>query len=153
LTSAKNLGFYGIHHSEILSQLNTHKVYTAEESYDRHEQRMFQEEMQSVLAQLKEAEDELIVHKLEKRLAYLDGRIIYEDSEKVSLEELINSVREEKRRRRSMRNAAAPLNVAPNPFGSRSPYAGATGGGLYGGRRPSNTLSAYAPYKNPMSVF
>lgn len=105
LMSAKNLSFYGIYHKEILNKLAPPRDMSPQEAYDAAEQQALKQEMHKVIEQLKETSDEFVTQKLERRLAYLDGRISYEDHEKISIEELINSVREEKRKRRSFANS------------------------------------------------
>lgn len=144
LTKAKNLSYYGIMPKDILTRLGDAKEIPVEEAYDNAEQRSLRDEMQKVLEQLKNTNDELMVQKLERRLFYLDSRIIFEEGEKLSLDELINSVREEKRKRRSLHSQSfAQANINHSALH-----------GGYGARnRNIPTHNLYGAYRDPMRVF
>lgn len=163
LISAKNLQFYGIERKDILSKMQAPKQLSPLEAYEAREQATLKRDMHAVIEQLKDASDDLIVHKLEQRLAWLDSRISYEDHEKISIEELIASVREEKRKRRSFAHASQNnglgAGVSSGAYGSGmhsyNGYAGAYGGQGAAQRAQvrQQQQSLYATPVNPFRVF
>lgn len=100
LSQAKNLSFYGIDTKQILSSLNVTKVTTAREYYDYIEQQQIRSEMDQVYSELQRENDQYIVQNLEARLRHLNSQLVLEDGEKFSIDELINALRDEKKRSR-----------------------------------------------------
>lgn len=100
LSQAKNLSFYGIDTKQILSSLNVVKVKTAREYYDFIEQQNIRSEMDEIYSQLQREDNEYIIQNLEQRLRHLNNQLVLEDGEKFSIDELINALRDEKKRNR-----------------------------------------------------
>lgn len=100
LTQGRNLSFYGIETSQILSFLSSTKVKTDREYYDYMEQQNLRLEMEDIYKQLQNEQDPWITQNLESQLKNLNQKLILEDNEKFSIEDLISSLREERRRNR-----------------------------------------------------
>lgn len=100
LSQAKNLSFYGIDTKQILSSLNVVKIKTAREYYDFIEQQNIRSEMDEIYSQLQREDNEYIIQNLEQRLRHLNNQLVLEDGEKFSIDELINALRDEKKRNR-----------------------------------------------------
>lgn len=101
LTKGKNLSFYGIESNQILSFLNSSKVTSDREYHDYMEQQNLRLQMEDIYKQLQIETDQWIVQNLERELRVLNQKLILDDTEKFSIEELINSLREERRRTRT----------------------------------------------------
>ena len=100
LTQGKNLSFYGIETGQILSFLSSSKVKTEREYYDYIEQQNIRLQMEDIYKALQSEQDQWIIQNLERELKNLNMKLVLEDNEKFSIEDLIASLREERRRNR-----------------------------------------------------
>lgn len=100
LTKGTNLSFYGIESSQILSEINASKIVSKKEYVDYIEQQEVRREIERVYEQLQNESDYYVITLLETELKNLNRRLVLEEGEKFSVDELIESLREEKKRNR-----------------------------------------------------
>lgn len=102
LSNGKNLAFYGINPKEILS--NKAKVLSTDpkERYRLNEQRQIRESITTLADALKKERDEFITQKLETQLRVLANKLVLEDTEYFSIDNLMNSIREQRQVMRSV---------------------------------------------------
>ena len=101
LTSAKNLSFYGIYPKEILCEAVERKQLSYEEEYEIEEQQEVRNQVEEVYNKLKSESDEFVIQRLEMELHRLDKKVILQENERFAVDELIQSLREERRKRKS----------------------------------------------------
>jgi hypothetical protein len=103
LTQAKNLIFYGINSSDILvNNSNRKREVENFDPYVEHMQRKVREEIEYIYEQLRTERDEVIYYKLESRMKQLNSKLILKEGEQFSVDELLYSLRKEKRFNRTM---------------------------------------------------
>lgn len=102
LTSkGKNLGYYGIDYRLIHSKLKPlNEEAGGLDPYTAHEQDMIRGEMDEVYNRLQNERDEFICSNLEHRLKYLNNQLIRKENEIFSIDELINNIRDSKRKKK-----------------------------------------------------
>lgn len=105
LTQGKNLSFYGIDSSKILYKARQKSMKESLGSYDFYYQEQLQQELQSVLDQLKNESDDLIIQKLEQRARFIGQRIDRKENETITIEELIKQSKELRKTRRMSKNS------------------------------------------------
>lgn len=97
LSQGKNLSFYGINSKNVLSSLIKQKTLTPEQAWKAKQQKEIRDKIDVLLKELKESRDLLISEKIEKEIRLLNSKIILEENEKFSVDDLINSIRDQKR--------------------------------------------------------
>lgn len=98
MTQGKNLNHYGINSKMIYTHLNVvTKKLTAYEEYNMSSQNLVRSEIDDLVGQLKASNDFYLSEKLEKKIRSLNTKIILNENEKFSVDELINSIREGKK--------------------------------------------------------
>lgn len=104
MTKAKNLHHYGINSKDILRELNREKYANLSpyERYLQEEQQAIREEMDIVYERLKTESSEIASHQLENRLRYLNSKLILAENEIYSIDELINNLKDNKRKERHL---------------------------------------------------
>ena len=132
MSAATNMQFYGIDSREILMNSVQREELTALERYQAREQAEIRQKIEEIYAELKRETVEGIVRKLELQLLNLDRQLILNEGERFSADDLINSVREDKRKRKAAMHASS---------GVASVY------GNY------SSLDAYQVTVNPLKVF
>lgn len=100
MTKAKNLDFYGIDSKQVLCEIQNTKIETIKDMYEYREQQSIRTEIEVVYNQMKAENDSMITDRLEKELRALNRRIVLQDGEFFSVDDLIRSIREEKRANR-----------------------------------------------------
>lgn len=100
LTMGKNLSFYGIDPTRVMSAVHVPKEETPEQSWRRMEQEQIRTRIFELHDLITNEEDDFITQKYEHELRLLDKRIILEQDEIYSVDELLRSAREAKRKRR-----------------------------------------------------
>lgn len=136
LSSAKNLYFYGIEAKEILCYAIEKKELSAREAYELNEQAALRTEIERTYNQLKSENDEFVIQKLEHKLNFLDKQLVLQDNEKFSVDDLIKTLREDRRKRKSNSyNSYNRNNSVYNPYSNNKVY------------------DSFANYKDPRSVF
>lgn len=98
LNKGTNLSFYGIDPKQILSEINANKIVSKKEYVDYIEQQEVRKEIERVYEQLQNETDYYVITLLETELKNLNRRLVLEEGEKFSVDELIESLREEKKR-------------------------------------------------------
>jgi hypothetical protein len=98
LNKGTNLSFYGIDPKQILSEINASKIVSKKEYVDYIEQQEVRKEIERVYEQLQNESDYYVITLLETELKNLNRRLVLEEGEKFSVDELIESLREEKKR-------------------------------------------------------
>lgn len=117
ITQGKNLSYYGIDHRSILSKLVQPTEEGELDPYTQREQMMIRDEMDDIYNRLKSSRDEFISDKLEHKLRYLNTKLIKTENEVYSIDELINSIKESKRKNRILGNVATPQPTMVVPSG------------------------------------
>lgn len=97
ITLGKNLSFYGIDSRVILSRVNLPEVLNSRQYYDIREQQTLRQQIQKLYDDLSQERDEFVVQKLEQNLRILNRKIVLQEGERFSVDELINSLRDERR--------------------------------------------------------
>lgn len=100
LTHSKNLGFYGIDTTKVLTNkhLGDREEISPLEEYNRSLQEELNAEIESVYEQLKDARDDFQIAKLEHRLRVLNSRVVDSDTDALSIDALIQNARETRNR-------------------------------------------------------
>lgn len=105
LTKAKNLTYYGIQVTDILSRnrsLGSEK--TPEETKEQREQIFFRDKIKELLGKLEKEENEIVAMKIENELRFYNSKLIIEENEVLSLDELITKTKENKKQNILSRN-------------------------------------------------
>lgn len=98
LSQGKNLSFYGIDSKLIFSEVRVVE-YTDRASYQQSvEQQQIRQQIEQTYERLSNERDTYVIMKLEHTLRALDRKLILREDEKFSVDDLINSLREEKRK-------------------------------------------------------
>jgi hypothetical protein len=103
IMQGKNLSFYGIESSRVMSAIRTkqsEKTESPAEHYKRLEQMEIRRRIDELYEELTNEQDDFVSMRLEQELRMLDKKIILEDGEIYSVDELFKSVRENKRNKR-----------------------------------------------------
>ena len=132
MTKAKNLHHYGINSKDILKDLNKEK-FAQMSTYDRfieEEQQKIREEMDYVYECLRTETSDIASYQLENRLRFLNTKLILKETEIYSIDELINNLKDHKRKERHLpsRDMSSNYNQAITGYnGSYQPsYGGVT---------------------------
>ena len=97
VTMGKNLEFYGIDRSHVMSAVSDNsKQMTQEEVYERQVQKLFRQEIDDLYAQLSEANDTFTVTKCEARLRFLSTRVVEDTDEITNMDSLIKRAADER---------------------------------------------------------
>lgn len=132
LTHSKNLAFYGIDTSKVLSKVHYQgRVLSPLEEFEMDEQNRIREEMDSIYQELSGATDEFVIAQYESRLFALDRRLVKEERDALSIDALIAQAKESRdheKRRRSIDNRRMRDTDGPT-------WAQRRRGGLFGMRR------------------
>lgn len=100
MTQGKNLEFYGINSKAILSLVNVSEIMDAKTYVNMREQQEIRNKIEDLYEELSNEKDDNIIQKLEQKLKTLNRELVLEDGEKISIDELINSVRDKRRANR-----------------------------------------------------
>lgn len=97
LTKGKNLRYYGIEPSEILSKNPERRV--AENRlnyYERERQIQYRARVEQLTKDLGQETDPYVIERLERDLIRIGGELIQDDNELISIDALINKIREDR---------------------------------------------------------
>lgn len=97
LTQGKNLQHYGIDPRQVMSALQTKQQESAADFFRRMEQQTIRSRIEEIYSSLTGEPDDFVATRLEQELRLLDKKIILEQDEIYSVDELIRSARETKR--------------------------------------------------------
>lgn len=100
LTQGKNLSHYGIDSKTIFCAVKKPEILDSKSYYDYQEQQRIRSEIEDLLEKIKNESDEYIVQRLEFQLRNLNRKLILEEGEIFSLDDLINSVRDQRKQNR-----------------------------------------------------
>lgn len=100
ITLGKNLSYYGIDSKMIFSAINKPEIVDAKSYHEYHEQQEIRSEIEALYEKLSNESDDYVIQRYEHQLRMLNRRIVLEDGEKFSLDDLINSLREKRRSNR-----------------------------------------------------
>lgn len=144
LTQGKNLAHYGIDPRLVMSAMQTKQEETNEDFFRRMEQQTLRTRIEDIYGQLTNEEDDYVATRLEQELRLLDKKIILEQDEIYSIDELIRSARETKRNKVRKSNLYGqqqqPAYVGTNngmlttselPMTHRDVFGSPTGYGIY----------------------
>lgn len=96
LTKGKNLQFYGIDSSMILLHRKESSIQQHTNKFDYQQQIQLRKEFEELANKLKEERNIFIAEKYENQLRYLASKIVLQQTEKLSVEDLIKATREDK---------------------------------------------------------
>lgn len=116
ITRGKNLSFYGLDATAVYRDIRPEVTMTPAEQYQHQMQQGLRGQIEYILNQLGDETDEMIIAKLESQLRQLSRRVVVDDSDTFSVDELIRKMRETRQRKRRER-----------AYGSMSP---SNGGGV-----------------------
>lgn len=115
ITRSKNLSFYGIDSTRILSEVrNSNKEYTFEERMEINRQKEIKAEIQTLIEELANERDSIQISIYEHKLSHLTNQLVEVEGDANSVDELINRVKE-------ARDASYQINQrrsSPSSFGS-----------------------------------
>jgi hypothetical protein len=97
LTQGKNLQHYGIDPRQVMSAVNNKQEESNEDFFRRMEQDTLRTRMDEIYAGLIGEQDDYVAARLEQELRMLDRKVIHEQDEIYSIDELIRTARENKR--------------------------------------------------------
>lgn len=124
ITQGKNLSHYGIDSKTILCEVNRPEILDSRSMYEYQEQQRIRNEIEQLYEKIKLEADDNIVERLEFKLRVLNRSLVLEEGEIFSVDDLINSTREERKKSRynSNRNTSNGhfANYSNNVYASGS---------------------------------
>lgn len=97
VTMGRNLAWYGIDTSQVMSGVSDHsKQMTPEEIYERQMQKLFRQEIDELYETLTDAQDTFTVTKCEARLRFLSTRVVDDPEEITNMDSLIKRASDER---------------------------------------------------------
>lgn len=114
ITLGRNLSFYGINSKNILCEVDLPEAMTQREQFEMLEQQQYRSEIEHIYKQLGDEKDDFVIQKLEHQLRVLNRRLVLEEGERFSVDELINSLREDRRNSRHRGESRYPPLPQPN---------------------------------------
>ncbi len=100
LTQGKNLSHYGIDSKSIFCEVKKPEILNNISYYDYQEQQRIRSEIEDLIEKIGKESDDFIVQRLEFQLRNLNRKLVLEEGEIFSLDDLINSVREQRKQSR-----------------------------------------------------
>ena len=100
ITQGKNLSHYGIDSKTIFAEVKKAEIVDNKTYYEYQEQQRIRAEIEELYEKIKNENDDNIVQRLEFKLRTLNRALILEEGEIFSVDDLINSVREERKNSR-----------------------------------------------------
>lgn len=97
MTKAKNLSYYGIDSATILTYTQDISVLTPLEQQDMHYQNQVRKSIDTIIDQISSHRDENVIRKLEYQLINLNRKLVLQDGEHFSVDDMINSLKEKRR--------------------------------------------------------
>ena len=95
LTHSRNLSFYGINTRQLLSNARyKEQSMTPEQEYHQFEQKQLRDEIDQIIEALSQQHDEYKVAQLETRLMSISQRIEVDDTDRVSIDQMIQEAKE-----------------------------------------------------------
>jgi hypothetical protein len=129
LTKAQNTVYYGLDPLQVLRGTQRQRAMTPEEEYVYQQQQEYRRQIDDITQRLKYERDEFISMRLEQQLRDLDARLVLDEGEEIySIDQLITSVREQKRARQrgvgSTTTMSEQFNRFANGIGGNFPTQG-----------------------------
>lgn len=108
LTNGKNLSHYGIDSSKIdyINSINRVKQLDPRTAYLQAEQKRIRERIHLLAEQAINARDQMVAMRLETEITMLSRKIVLEDNETFSLDDLINKLRKQRKDKQILRRAS-----------------------------------------------
>lgn len=122
VTQGKNLSFYGIDSKQILSEVKKKEIVDARSAYEYNEQQHIRKEIEDTYNQMNNEKDEFIIQNLEHKLRSLNRKLILEEGENFSIDELIDKLKKEKRNRINDMRAVTSAGGYYKNYGSGNSY-------------------------------
>jgi hypothetical protein len=97
ITQGKNIGFYGIQSRNIFSELITLEDISPNKLMIKYEQQAIRQDIENLYEKMSNERDEYVSQIYENKLRALNRKLILEEGERFSVDDLINSLRNEKR--------------------------------------------------------
>lgn len=149
LTKATNLSFYGIDATTILQSVKEVSELSPLEQHKAKHQNNLRNRARDITAEIKETKDEALIRMMEQELRLIYSRMEVQDNEKLSVDELITSLREERQRKRmlghgQMPPTRPPVTNAPTPHQPQT-------GGYRANLRAANPVNAIGNGAYPFS--
>lgn len=119
----KNLSYYGIDPTRVATRVVKETELTREEAWRRYEQEELRSQIESLYQDLVNETDSYISSNLERQLQHLSSKLILEDNDIFSIDELIRSVRETKRQQRRLPTQQSHYQDSWRPTPQQQHYA------------------------------
>ena len=103
LTDGKNLDFYGIDTSRIMSRMRKDTTVTPEQMWKQIEQLEIRRAIDALYEKMVAEKDEFILQRYEQELRVLDSRLVLEETDTYSMSQMLNAIREERAKKRFTR--------------------------------------------------
>jgi hypothetical protein len=113
LTKGKNLHFYGIDTTQVYRDVRPEVSMNPTERYQYQQQQGVRAQITQIVEQLGDETDEMIILKLEGQLKQLTRKVVVDENELFSVDELIKKSRETRQQRRRARSGSN----GPSPSG------------------------------------
>jgi hypothetical protein len=117
LYQGQNLSFYGIDTRRIMSEVEEDVYLEPAEVAFRQEQNHYRDQLMDLTKRLANERDEYIATKIEHELNAVLSRIVYEDSEVNSVDELIRQAKEARKNKYRTKSHTPAMPVPVNAFG------------------------------------
>lgn len=111
MTKAKNLGFYGIDSKQILCEIQSIKIESNKDMYEYMEQQQIRKDIEFIFNEMKAETDALINIRLETELRALNRRLVLQEGEFFSVDDLIRSIHDDKRKNRPQQSYGNQINT------------------------------------------
>ena len=105
LSNARNLSYYGIESRNVLCDISTKEVENDLDRYNKQEQLNLRQEINDIYDKLKSEKDDYIFNNLEFRLRFLSSKLILQENEIFSIDEMVNNLKETKKRNKLITTA------------------------------------------------
>lgn len=129
LTQGRNLNHYGIDSKSIMCEVNKPEILDNRSFYEYQEQQRIRSEIEELYEKIKNESDDFIIQRLEFKLRTLNRSLVLEEGEIFSVDDLINSVKEE--RKNSRYNAKANNNGFFSGYDAQPMVGGSYNNGSY----------------------
>lgn len=100
MTKARNLQHYGVNPSDVLKDLRATTTRDPQELYKITEQQKLRDRIEAITQRFQTETDDFMVARLEQELRYLYSRVELRENEKISVDELVAKVKEDRMRKR-----------------------------------------------------
>lgn len=105
LSNGRNLRYYGIDSRSVLCDITTKEIENDIDRYVRQEQLALRQEINDIYDKLKSEKDDYVFNSMEFRLRFLSSKLLLQENETFSIDEMINNLKETKKRSKLINTA------------------------------------------------